>query len=340
MMDQVEVLYFDVFGTVVDYVDTITKALRKEIASTNIADTNVSQALQQSYDWRHFTLMWRQQYKLETKRLADIGNPEKITVDQMHMLALNRLISDLPLPPEAQDSRFVGGYAIEKLSEALDRAWTQEVRDRLNFAWHLLEPWPDSVAGLEALKSRFKIGTLTNGNVNLMVDMAKHAELPWDFLLTADLMGSFKPDPQMYRRAMQLFDVQPEFDGHRACMVAAHVSRSLKKLSFSRQDDADIAFCHPSAVRSRSCQGLRYDYGVCLLKGNRRSTARLRQTGVCRCGRIRPAGAGSTCLMKGGVSTSMSVTLMLIHLNLKLQSNVRRDQAPSRACSRPQQAPP
>ncbi|KAJ9479133.1 Haloacid dehalogenase [Pseudozyma hubeiensis] len=223
MMDKVEVLYFDVFGTVVDYVDTITKALRKEIANTKIADSSLLQALQQSYDWRHFTLMWRQQYKLETKRLADIGNPEKITVDQMHMLALNRLISDLPLPPEAQASRFVGEYAVEQLSEALDHAWTQEVRDRLNFAWHLLEPWPDSVAGLEALKSRFKIGTLTNGNVNLMVDMAKHAKLPWDFLLTADLMGSFKPDPQMYRKAMQLFEIQPEFDGHRACMVAAHL---------------------------------------------------------------------------------------------------------------------
>ncbi|GAC93567.1 haloacid dehalogenase [Pseudozyma hubeiensis SY62] len=222
-MDTVEVLYFDVFGTVVDYVDTITEALRQEIAHTSIADTNVLQALQQSYDWRHFTLMWRQQYKLETKRLADIGNPDKITVDQMHMLALNRLISDLPLPPDAQASRFVGGYAIEKLSEALDRAWSQEVRDRLNFAWHLLEPWPDSVDGLEALRSRFKIGTLTNGNANLMVDMAKHAKLPWDFLLTADLMGSFKPDPEMYRRAMQLFDIQPDFDGHRACMVAAHL---------------------------------------------------------------------------------------------------------------------
>lgn len=224
ILDNVEVLYFDVFGTVVDYVETVTKALRREIASTNMADNSLLQALQQDYDWRHFTLMWRHEYKLETKRLADVGNPDRITVDQMHMNALNRLISDPPLPPQSKSSKAVGDHPIDAIAKALDRAWTQDVRDRLNFAWHLLEPWPDSVSGLQALKSRFKIGTLTNGNLNLMVDMAKHAKLPWDFLLTADLMGSFKPDPMMYRKAMQLCDIQPDVDGHRACMVAAHVS--------------------------------------------------------------------------------------------------------------------
>ncbi|CDU22768.1 uncharacterized protein (N-terminal fragment), partial [Sporisorium scitamineum] len=216
----VQVLYFNVFGTVVDYVETVTKALRREIADTSMADSNLLQVLQRDYDWQHFTIMWRQEYKFETKRLADIGNPHKVTVDQMHMNALNRLISALPL---SSDDRTVGGCSIDALSKSLDQSWTQDVRDRLNFAWHLLEPWPDSVAGMQALQSRFKIGTLTNGNLNLMVDMAKNAKLPWDFLLTADVLGSFKPDPQMYRKAMQLFDIQPHVDGHRACMVAAHL---------------------------------------------------------------------------------------------------------------------
>lgn len=224
IMDRVEVLYFDVFGTVVDYVDTVTKALRWEIANTAIADASVLQALQQDYDWRYFTLMWRQQYKLETKRLADIGNPDKVTVDQMHMNALNRLIADLPLAPGKESSRAVAHHATKAVSKALDQAWTQDVRERLNFTWHLLEPWADSVAGLQALKAHFKLGTLTNGNLNLMVDMAKHANLAWDFVLTADMMGSFKPDPLMYRKAMQLFDIQLEADAHKACMVAAHVS--------------------------------------------------------------------------------------------------------------------
>ncbi len=115
---------------------------------------------------------------------------------------------------------------MDVVSKELDEAWGQDVRERLNFTWHLLEPWSDSVEALQRLRSKLKIGTLTNGNLDLMVDMAKNGRLPWDFLLTADTLGSFKPDPQMYEQAMRLFGIEPEKDGHRACMVAAHVSDS------------------------------------------------------------------------------------------------------------------
>lgn len=226
-MQDVQVLFFDVFGTVVDYVETVTKALRREISSTTMSDARLLQALQREYDWRHFTLMWRAQYKHETQRLAALGNPDKITVDQMHRIALDRLLSSLPIASDAT-SQTVGEYSVEEASTALGHAWTDERRDRLTFTWHLLEPWPDSVAGLQALKRSFKIGTLTNGNLNLMVDMAKHGNLPWDFLCTADVLGSFKPDPQMYHKSMHLFDIRPQIDGHKACMVAAHVSSCYK----------------------------------------------------------------------------------------------------------------
>ncbi|SPO25845.1 uncharacterized protein UTRI_03210 [Ustilago trichophora] len=218
----VRVLYFDVFGTVVDYVETVTKALRREISATTLSDTSMLTALQQEYDWRHFTIEWRAEYKSETSRLASIGNPEKITVDQMHLTALNRLLSTLPLPSSVE-SQSIGGFPIDVASNALSQAWTAEVRNRLNFTWHLLEPWSDSVAGLQNLKTKFKLGTLTNGNLNLMVDMAKNAQLPWDFLCTADLLGSFKPDPEMYKKSMCLLDIRPELDAHKACMVAAHL---------------------------------------------------------------------------------------------------------------------
>ncbi|EST05559.1 HAD-like domain protein [Kalmanozyma brasiliensis GHG001] len=216
---KVEVLYFDVFGTVVDYVETVTRALRHEIAYTSLPDP-VLKALRHDYDWQRFTIKWREQYKLETARLASSGNPDRITVDQMHMTALNKLVSALPLP---DPTGTIGELPVEEVSKALDEAWGQEVRERLNFTWHLLDPWPDSVQGLNELKQRFKIGTLTNGNLNLMVDMARNGKLPWDFLCTADMLGSFKPDPQMYRKAMQLFEIQPDVDGGRACMVAAHL---------------------------------------------------------------------------------------------------------------------
>lgn len=219
MLQDVEVMYFDVFGTVVDYVDTVTKALRREIASTTIADPQLLEALRMQYDWRHFTITWRQGYKDETSRLAAIGNPDKITVDQMHLTALNRLIASLPVPEQHQ----IGNFSVNEASRALNQAWNADVRKRLNFTWHLLEPWSDTVEALQTLKSHVKIGTLTNGNLNLMVDMAKHGRLPWDFLMTADLLGSFKPDPEMYDKSMRLLEIQPH-DAGKACMVAAHVS--------------------------------------------------------------------------------------------------------------------
>lgn len=216
----VQVMYFDVFGTVVDYVDTVTKALRNEISATHTDSPEITKALQHDYDWRHFTVEWRQEYKNETQRLAAIGNPDKIIVDQMHLTAFNKLLDSMPVPT---GTHTIGSISVQDASAALGKAWDSNVRDRLNFTWHLLEPWSDSVAGLEALKSRVKIGTLTNGNLNLMVDMAKNGRLPWDFLMTADVLGSFKPDPEMYRKSMRLFDIEPERDAYKACMVAAHL---------------------------------------------------------------------------------------------------------------------
>ncbi|PWY99084.1 haloacid dehalogenase [Testicularia cyperi] len=221
----VEALFFDVFGTVVDYMDTVTRALRREIEATSLPDAEISRALKEEYDWQHFTLIWRRGYMDETKRLAAIGNPERVTVDQMHLGILNRLLSQLPLPASnhSNGTAKVGGITIDVVSSSLSQAWSVEVRTRLNQVWHALEPWPDSVEGMTQLKKHFKIGTLTNGNLGLMVDMAKNGKLPWDFILTADLLGSFKPDPTMYKSAMRLLDIDPDSNPQKACMVAAHI---------------------------------------------------------------------------------------------------------------------
>ncbi|ETS64797.1 hypothetical protein PaG_00762 [Moesziomyces aphidis] len=222
-LQDVEVMYFDVFGTVVDYVDTVTRALRREIDQTRMADEHLLRALQQDYDWRHFTIAWRSEYKRETQRLAALGNPDRVTVDQMHLAALGRLLSDLPFADRTCVPESIRKGGVEAASKHLEQAWTADTRARLNHTWHLLDPWKDSVQGLESLAETHKIGTLTNGNLNLMVDMAKHARLPWHFILSADLIGSFKPDPKMYTSAMALFDIDRSSNPARACMVAAHL---------------------------------------------------------------------------------------------------------------------
>jgi 2-haloacid dehalogenase len=89
-----------------------------------------------------------------------------------------------------------------------------------NRVWHRLMPWPDSVPGLHRLKAHFTIATLSNGNLSLLVAMAKHAGLPWDAVLSAELFGHYKPDPEVYLGAARLLDVEPA----QLLMVAAHPS--------------------------------------------------------------------------------------------------------------------
>jgi 2-haloacid dehalogenase len=89
-----------------------------------------------------------------------------------------------------------------------------------NRVWHRLLPWPDSVAGLYRLKQRYTITSLSNGNVALLVNMAKHAGLPWDTVLSAELFQHYKPDPEVYLGAARLLGHAP----HEVMMVAAHPS--------------------------------------------------------------------------------------------------------------------
>jgi 2-haloacid dehalogenase len=90
--------------------------------------------------------------------------------------------------------------------------------DGFNRAWHRLIPWPDSVAGLHRLKPHFTLSTLSNGNLSLLVDMAKHAGLPWDCVLSAELFQHYKPDPEVYLGAARLLGLAPA----QVLMVAAH----------------------------------------------------------------------------------------------------------------------
>jgi len=92
--------------------------------------------------------------------------------------------------------------------------------DALNLAWHRLDPWPDSVAGLHRLRQRFIIAPLSNGNIRLMVDIAKRAGLPWDAILGAELVQTYKPRPEAYLGTADILGLPPSA----ICMVAAHNS--------------------------------------------------------------------------------------------------------------------
>jgi 2-haloacid dehalogenase len=177
-------LVFDVFGTVVDWRASIVREGQM---------LSVAKGLQ--VDWPDFADAWRAGYAPAMDRTRGAGQAWA-DIDTLH-----RQILDTLLPR----------FGLQSLSEAESAS--------LNLVWHRLMPWPDSVAGLHRLKSRFIIGTLSNGNVSLLVDMAKNAGLPWDCVLSAELARRYKPDPEVYRMAARLLGCAPG----ELMMVAAHV---------------------------------------------------------------------------------------------------------------------
>ncbi len=181
--DSIKALAFDVFGTVVDWRSTV---IREGRALGKAKGLNV--------DWAAFADAWRDGYGPAMNRVRN-GELQWKTIDELHRLILDGLLER---------------FAITGLDEA--------EKDRLNRVWHRLDPWPDAVEGLTKLKSRFIIASLSNGNVALLVNMAKHGGLPWDAVLSAELAGRYKPDREVYLKAADLLGLEPAA----VMMVAAH----------------------------------------------------------------------------------------------------------------------
>ena len=182
-MDGIRALTFDVFGTVVDWRSGVARE-----AAAVLAPLGVKQ------DWAAFADRWRARYAPAMEQVRTGQRPWTI-LDDLHRENLIGLLQD---------------EGIDGLDDA--------VIDDLNRAWHRLDPWPDSVAGLTRLKTRYTLATLSNGNVALMVNLAKRAGLPWDVILGAEVAGAYKPAPQVYDGAARMLGVRPD----QCLMVAAH----------------------------------------------------------------------------------------------------------------------
>ena len=179
----IRALVFDVFGTVVDWRGSVIRECRALGKGKRIAA-----------DWEAFADAWRGGYRPAMARVRS-GELPWMSIDQLHRRILDELLQR---------------FAIEGL--------TEDEIDRLNRVWHRLEPWPDARRGLALLKRKRVIATLSNGNVALLVNMAKHARLPWDTVLSAELFRHYKPDPEAYLGAAALLGCEP----YETMMVAAH----------------------------------------------------------------------------------------------------------------------
>jgi 2-haloacid dehalogenase len=197
----VRALVFDVFGTVVDWRAGVVRESRRLLG-----DVVDAEALADA---------WRGRYVPSMERVRR-GELPWTCLDDLHRASLDELLTELGVPDVPEP-----------------------VRSELVLAWHRLDPWPDSVAGLTRLKARHVIASLSNGNVALLVDMAKHGGLPWDTVLSAELFGHYKPDPAVYDGAARLLGLPPE----RVLMVAAHTS----DLAAARARGLRTAYVHRPA---------------------------------------------------------------------------------------------
>jgi len=148
----------------------------------------------QNVDWPRFADAWRARYAPSMDRVRR-GELPWTNLDGLHRTSLEEIS---------------GEFGLVQFSEA--------EKDRLVRSWHRLDPWPDAVGGLLRLKARYTIAPLPNGNVALLVNMAKRAGLPWDLVLSAELARRYKPDREVYLMAPRLLDLRPD----EVMMVAAH----------------------------------------------------------------------------------------------------------------------
>jgi 2-haloacid dehalogenase len=182
---EIKALTFDVFGTTVDWRGTI-------IAEGAVLNRNK----RMNVDWARFADAWRASYQPAMHRVR-IGELPWTNIDTLHRMILDELLRE---------------FRITNLR-------AEEI-NQLNRVWHRLQPWPDVVEGLARLRTQFIVATLSNGNMALLVNMAKHAGLPWDCILSAELVRHYKPDPEVYTMAIELLGLQPG----EVMMVAAHQS--------------------------------------------------------------------------------------------------------------------
>jgi 2-haloacid dehalogenase len=179
----IRAIVFDTFGTVMNWRDSIITDFRSFGERRGV-----------DVDWESFVDEWKTAYKPGMDAVRT-GRWPWTRVDRIYRMKLDEILLK---------------YGLEKLGED-DKIY-------LNRVWHRLTPWPDAVAGLTQLKRKYVISPLSNGDVDCLVNMAKHAGLPWDVILCAELFRHYKPDPEVYLGAIALLGLQPSD----VMMVAAH----------------------------------------------------------------------------------------------------------------------
>ena len=183
----VKALFFDVFGTLVDWRTSIAREAEAALKPRGHA-----------LDWGAFAEAWRGEYQGALEEVRS-GRGAFCKLDVLHRRNLELTLKR---------------FGVADLGDGDKRA--------LNLAWHRLDAWPDVTPGLARLKTKYLLAPVSNGNISLMVDLARRNRFPWDAILGAEIAGDYKPKPRVYLASAEAFDLKPE-----ACMMVAAHSNDL-----------------------------------------------------------------------------------------------------------------
>jgi 2-haloacid dehalogenase len=182
-LSNIKALTFDVFGTTVDWCSGIAHEAEALLAPHG-----------HRLDWVKFANRWRKEYQPAMEEVRS-GRRGYVVMDVLHREMLEATLSE---------------FGVADLSG--------EEKDWLALAWRRLPPWPDTVSGMMRLKRKFTLAALSNGNIALIVEMAKRCGLPWDVILGAELVRTYKPMPALYDSAPAFLNLAPA----EVMMVACH----------------------------------------------------------------------------------------------------------------------
>jgi 2-haloacid dehalogenase len=182
-MTSIRAMFFDVFGTLVDWRTGVAREADRAL-----------RPLGYTLDWSRFADAWRAEYQPGMEEVR-AGRIRFSKLDLLHRRNLER---------------FMPRFGLTDLSES--------VRHELTLAWHRLDAWPDVPAALKRLQKKFLLAPVSNGNISLMVDLARRNGFPWDAILGAEIAGDYKPKPRVYLAACEALDLDPA----QCMMVAAH----------------------------------------------------------------------------------------------------------------------
>jgi 2-haloacid dehalogenase len=184
-MTSIRAMFFDVFGTLVDWRTSVAREAER-----------ILQPLGYNFDWAAFADAWRGEYQPGMEAVRS-GRLPFCKLDVLHRHNLER---------------FMARFGLRDLSD--------DVLRELTLAWHRLDAWPEVPAALARLKKKYLLAPVSNGNISLMVDLARRNNFHWDAILGAEVAGDYKPKPRVYLAACEAFDLKPS----QCMMVAAHSS--------------------------------------------------------------------------------------------------------------------